>query len=536
MTQERETMEKVNFNAISYPPGAPPLPAGEQKQSQGGTHPAPEPETVGYRLLRSGPPLDPREVESDDPMLEVVILWGESSVLHAAHLSPPRAFYLGEERNEKGRQLTDFLLGAETLGTGRLPVVTEAGSGQAVVFPRDSSGEITRDGQSIGLQELLARGELQPCIELEGAWQYPLLPGATARVSYRGFTFLVSAGAAGKRIGIGGRPAIDWKCHGWTLASAALAFLMLLLFHLLPPKGAALNLEALDGQSRWTDFLIAPDRYIEVNVPNPFLEQERGKQGKRHAGEEGAMGDPRAPKTGKRYAVKGPENNPDPHLAREQAKQDARSSGVAGFLASLKGAWNSPTSPWGRDNALGRDPMSAIGNLTGVEYGQSWGIGGLGMRGTGIGGGGTGEGTIGLDRIGTLGTGGYGKNFGPSSSSRMPGRKSRVPRITTSTADVRGSLSKEVIRRTIRRHLNEVRFCYEQELGRRPDTRGRVAVKFMISPTGAVQSAAPAAGSLNNPRLQGCIVKAVRRWLFPAPENGGYVIVTYPFVLEPAGG
>ena len=111
-----------------------------------------------------------------------------------------------------------------------------------------------------------------------------------------------------------------------------------------------------------------------------------------------------------------------------------------------------------------------------------------------------------------------------------------MPHIRSGKADVRGSLSKEVIRRIIHRHINEVRFCYEQELNQRPDLQGRVSIKFIISPTGAVQTAAKADSSLGNAKVEGCIVNAVRRWVFPSPEGGGIVVVTYPFVLEQTGG
>src|SRR5438067_335392 len=45
-------------------------------------------------------------------------------------------------------------------------------------------------------------------------------------------------------------------------------------------------------------------------------------------------------------------------------------------------------------------------------------------------------------------------------------------------AQVRGSLDKEVIRRTIQRHLNEVKFCYERELQKQPSLSGKVIVQF----------------------------------------------------------
>jgi TonB family protein len=182
--------------------------------------------------------------------------------------------------------------------------------------------------------------------------------------------------------------------------------------------------------------------------------------------------------------------------------------------------------------------MSALGALMGDQIGENFGFGGLGLRGTGRGGGGTGEGTIGLGNLGTIGHGagggsgsGYGRGAGGFS-----GRSARVPQIRAGAADVRGSLSKEVIRRIIRRHINEVRFCYEQELNQRPDLEGRVTVGFIISPTGAVQSSAVRDSTMGNQRVETCIADAVRRWTFPSPEGGGIVVVNYPFMLQATGG
>jgi TonB family protein len=100
---------------------------------------------------------------------------------------------------------------------------------------------------------------------------------------------------------------------------------------------------------------------------------------------------------------------------------------------------------------------------------------------------------------------------------------------------VRGSLDKELVRRTIRTHLNEVRYCYEQELPRHPTLAGRLAVQFVILPSGQVTSSVVQESTLNLGSLEGCVTQAVRRWKFPQPAGGGLTIVTYPFVLARAG-
>jgi outer membrane biosynthesis protein TonB len=137
----------------------------------------------------------------------------------------------------------------------------------------------------------------------------------------------------------------------------------------------------------------------------------------------------------------------------------------------------------------------------------------------------------------TLGTIGHGAGGGTGSgygrgAGGLGGRRGKVPQIRSGAAMVKGSLSKEVIRRIVHRHINEVKFCYERELATRPDLAGRVSIKFIIMGTGAVQMAAVAESTIGNPSVENCIAQAVRRWTFPQPEGGGIVIVTYPFQLE----
>jgi pSer/pThr/pTyr-binding forkhead associated (FHA) protein len=496
---------------------------------------------VMYQLIPQTPPINPADVDSGESAVEVVILWGELSILHVEHLSPPRSYYVGEATDSKGKPATDFLIGRESIGADRLPIVVEAGSTVAVVIPNGASGDITVGNDVISFDDLAAQGQLQAASELAGARQYPLPPGATARVQYRGFTFVVKPTSAARKVGVGDSNRLDLKGYIWTAASMAFHIGLLLLFYFLPPRSSSLSLDLLNADSRLVKYLIEPPETVEEETPEWLQENkddDEGGKGKRHKDEEGQMGKKDEKKTKNKFGIEGPQNNEDPHMAREEAKTQAMNAGIIGILKASVGAWNSPTSPYGRDSALGSDPMSALGALMGDQIGSNFGFGGLGLRGTGRGGGGTGEGTIGLGNVGTIGHGaggGTGSGYG-SGAGGFRGRDAKVPRIRSGQADVHGSLSKEVIRRIIGRHINEVRFCYEQELNARPDLQGRVAVKFIISPTGAVQTAAVDSSDLGNPKAEQCIAQSVRRWTFPAPEGGGIVVVTYPFVLSQTGG
>jgi TonB family protein len=409
-----------------------------------------------------------------------------------------------------------------------------------VVVPDGAEGDVTVGDQTMTLADLRAQGKLQSCPEMAGAMQYPLPDGAVAKVRYRGFTFMTKSTAAGKRVGAGVE--VEWKRYIWTAVSLGVHGALLLMFYFLPPRPASLSLDLLSADSRLVEYLMEPPETQEEETPDWLEEQEQmddneGGTGKRHRDEEGAMGEETSKKTNNRFGIEGPQDNQDPQMAREHAREQAANVGAIGVLRAMTGSWNSPTSPYGADQALGNDPMSAIGALMGDQIGSNFGFGGLGLRGTGRGGGGTGEGTIGLGNLGTIGHGGgggTGSGYGRGAGG-LRGREARVPRIRTGNADVRGSLSREVIRRVIQRHINEVRFCYEQELNQRPDLEGRVMVSFIISPTGAVQSATVGSSTISNARVESCITTAVRRWTFPAPDGGGVVGVNYPFVLTSSG-
>lgn len=97
------------------------------------------------------------------------------------------------------------------------------------------------------------------------------------------------------------------------------------------------------------------------------------------------------------------------------------------------------------------------------------------------------------------------------------------------------TIDKGLIRTVVRSHVAEIRGCYELGLAADPQLAGRVSVRFMIDPRGAVSEAVVASSSL--PALaepvQACIVAAVKGWRFPVPPGSGEAEVLYPFVLAP---
>ena len=108
-----------------------------------------------------------------------------------------------------------------------------------------------------------------------------------------------------------------------------------------------------------------------------------------------------------------------------------------------------------------------------------------------------------------------------------------MPKVRQAKAQVMGSLDKDIIRRIVRAHINEVRSCYNASLTKNPNTSGRVNITFEIGPDGKIKSSVVQSNSTHDVPLGECIAKAVEKWKFPKPAGGGNVTVTYPFNLSP---
>jgi hypothetical protein len=463
--------------------------------------------------------------------VEVVVMWN-TSVLQVNHYKAdqkkPENFYIGEDFT------SNFPIPAEQLGgQTKLPlVVNQVGGGCTVNIPQGFSGDVSyEDGRRVPIDELISSGQVQSSTDVAGGHSVALPPKGRVKLDFGGWNFLVNAVPNPKKFVAPLQ--FNWTAQIYSGFSLILHAVFLFLIYFIPPDPEGLSLDLLDESNRFIKYMLNPAEVQQDEIPEWLKkdkkDDEQGGKGKRHKGEEGQMGKRDAKKTDNHYGIKGPKDNPDPHMARSMAKEMAKTAGILQYLSSA----NAPTSPFGRDTALGVDPENALGALMGNQVGENFGYGGLGLRGTGRGGGGTGEGTIGLGNLNTIGHGGgggSGSGYGRGAGG-LGGRRGRAPRIRSGAAMVKGSLSKEVIRRIVHRHINEVKYCYERELAQRPDLSGRVSIKFIISGTGAVQMAAVAGSTLGNAKVENCIAQAVRRWTFPQPEGGGIVIVTYPFML-----
>jgi hypothetical protein len=95
-------------------------------------------------------------------------------------------------------------------------------------------------------------------------------------------------------------------------------------------------------------------------------------------------------------------------------------------------------------------------------------------------------------------------------------------------------LSAEQVRRVVMSHTGALRACYEGEAQRNPNLAGGVTVAWQIDPDGKVSTANVASTTLNNARVEGCVVRQVRTWHFPQSESSTRVDA-YPFKFAVGG-
>ena len=412
------------------------------------------------------------------------------------------------------------------------PLVRSSGGEFSLNFTKDMTGEVTLDGQTLNLQELVSSGRAG------GAGSYytfPLPRGVRGQVKYEDITFHINTVNPGAIVA--GRGDVDWPFWAYVGGTTVIAVTFYLLMRSIPDDLLAITMDDGEGEPAYARFMHQPDETKEEEPPpeeENVSDDSAGGTGQRHKGEEGKMGKPSSKSKSGLYAMKGPKDAV-PQMARNfDPDMAARSAGILGVMQQQGGHFLA--SPYGGAFAVGNDDDDVWGGLTGTEVGEAYGVGGLGLVGTGRGGGGTGEGTIGLGNTGLIGKGGgggTGSGYGKGSGAGFGGRGKRVPQVRQAKAQVQGALDRDIIRRIVRAHINEVRSCYNAGLTKNPNLQGRVAVNFVITGTGKVGSSVVQESTIKDSSVGNCIAKAVKRWTFPKPRGGGNVIVTYPFNLSP---
>lgn len=264
---------------------------------------------------------------------------------------------------------------------------------------------------------------------------------------------------------------------------------------------------------------------VKGSAPSPRGGNEG--EGARAAGTEGKKGAPNKPKSP--VAMDSSRGRPNAPTA---AKSMAQGQGnVEALLSDIGGNISQKMAAAGKGASAAGEKLRGYGAFT------TEGNGGLGNLGEGRGGGGTSQTVSGLGTKG-LGDGAKGTGLGAiGSGGDISGTGRGRPSIEVGNAQetiILGGLDKSIIDEYIRRHMRQLRNCYEKELGASPSLSGRISTKFTISGSGVVSGAGVSSSSMGNSNVEKCVVGILKRIVFPEPVGGGTVDVDYPFMFTPA--
>ncbi len=171
--------------------------------------------------------------------------------------------------------------------------------------------------------------------------------------------------------------------------------------------------------------------------------------------------------------------------------------------------------------------LSSVGGL------KTQGASGLGISGGG-GGGGTGE-----------GSGGGGRGGRSGRQTTIDDLVSDRDDVSTMSLTRKGDInleapaeviglgkksvyrSPDAIQEVLLKHVSAVRYCYERELKRNPSLKGKVSVRITVATDGSVHDAVIVSSTLNNERVERCILTRIRRWNDFPPINPDEGDVTF---------
>lgn len=117
------------------------------------------------------------------------------------------------------------------------------------------------------------------------------------------------------------------------------------------------------------------------------------------------------------------------------------------------------------------------------------------------------------------------------SASFAPRRRGPVCTLSNPRAVIRPYLDRNTVHRTITRHRNDLRACYNRALRHDPTLTGRVVLSFLIEQGTVTETSI----DTPDPGFEACLNQTVRDWTFPTPEGAGRVVVHYPVVFAVSG-
>jgi hypothetical protein len=447
----------------------------------------------------------------ESKLLQVALLWGDT-LINVEYIGDRVPVTIGE-----GKQNL-FTVFAPSVGE-RFVLAVSNGSTLTLNVPSDAGLVVASGSSHQSKEQLRSEGRLHASDTPTRADAIDVGLHDRVQVSFENVAFMLRYVRPSAAMPAGAMVEQDFTFFKIASICMLAFFAMVAAFLLTPMSGGGASDDVFANPSKYVKLFVKP-----AKKPQLAKKLAGAEEGAKAKAEEGKFG---------REEEKKKEADPsrkgallvDPNR-REQDRKRVMQAGLLGAMGGATGAMSNVFGPGG----LGTGINTALGGIkAGGGLGDAHGVGGLGARGTGAGGGGAGLG------LGGLGTHGAGRGAGGYGGIDLNARGKDMVRVIPGKTTVVGGLDKDVIAKIIRRHHNEIKYCYEQELQKDRSLAGKVAVQFVIDPAGAVSDAAVSETTLANASTESCMISRIRRWRFPEPKGGGIVTVSFPWMFKPAG-
>lgn len=494
---------EASVAAPPIPTSLPPTPARTAPPPRPMVHASTAPTIPVAPILPPLPPIPEDSITPENRYIEITLRWG-STVTDVKRIRNQQSFTVGPNDDD------DLFV---PIGGGSMALVTSAqGQGWKVRYRDGMSGNVSRGEQSVPLHASGASPD-------GDGFAIPLTDDTVVSIGMGHHSVEVRPVAKSRIV-----PIVPFFDALWANAALVTLFSMVALIGtvtLYPVGMDSLDDDLLTNPTKFQTLILKPPP-----KDNSFLQRLNGPKAQKQAAknDQGKAGDKKAdPKKDKgRMATKAKDKPTDEEV-------------VAGKMAALFGdKGNEGMAALFGGEANGGALEAALGGIDGGKVAAGYGTGGLGLRGGGPGGGGVGVGTLGTGKIGTRGRGSGEAGYG-SGEGGLGKKTDRDISMTTGKPVVLGSLDPEIIRRIVREHAGQIRYCYEKELARTPGIYGKIVMKWVINGDGKVTQSTTAETQMKNANVESCLASRIKTWVFPKPKGGGIVIVNYPFVFKQSG-
>jgi len=452
--------------------------------------------------------------------LEVAVLWN-GEVVTVKHFKKGTNVTAGDKAGSM------VFIPSEFLGHESLDLAIPEGNGFLLdVSGPEVKGDCLVDGKVVKVDDLERRGKLVDKDHLR------MDAGTKARLEYGPFTLMISLENLPPAVRTPLAKRLNVQDHVYSAVSVILHLVFLILITLIPEDQLRATRDPYERRNQAFKMIQVAEleKLAELERERKAREEEkRNKEKEKFETEDRTSSDDTKVKIKKLDELK-TKLTPEDIKKRNQEIADRALTHLMDqqddLLSQVLGAGGDPTLAGAGARVIGsQGPGTMVSGLD--PFGGTLGGGTGGFQGT--------PGMFGGNEFGPAdlkGISGLEKD-GKGARANLKFKKGRgTPVVYSAPYSVTGELDKATVRRYIQSKMNQIRWCYQQEIQRSPNLTGQVVFSWVIMPTGKVIGVKVASTSLKNKSVEGCISSRIATWRFPSPRGGGTVKVTYPFIFR----